>query len=310
MLTSVIIPFYNAEKYIGETLDSVLNQSYPKLEIICVNNNSTDKSLEILTSYEKKHENIFVYHEKKKGASHARNKGLQYAKGEFIQFLDADDIILPEKIERQIAHAIANDLDVVVSDRTVMNESMTESVSKINFSEICSNLLPTAIHKIITSGNPIYHIETVKKVGGYTAHLPAAQDWDFHIKLIKANAEFGYLEGDFFHSRSVSNSLSSNWFTPSKCLTELIELNKHYFKENKVESNFDAFRKIVHVYLFTAIHCKDEATLDFCKRELKFWKNKHFKFHQTISGLNSLTCRFLGVNTLIALRRLISKQSN
>lgn len=308
MLVSVIIPCYNAEKYISETLDSILNQTHKQLEVICVNNNSTDKTVEILTSYQTEHSHIHVYHEKKKGASHARNKGLEHAKGEFVQFLDSDDIILPEKIEKQVAYAVTNKLDVVVSDRSVMDESMSEVISTIEFPEISTRLLPIAIAEIITSGNPLYNTEAIRKIGGYTADLPIAQDWDFHIQLIKANAQFGYLKGDFFHSRTVENSLSSNWFKPSKRLTELIVLNKDYFKEQKVEADFEAFKKITHVYLFTAFHCEDQETLEFCKKELEFWKNDYFKFHQTITGLNKWVCRFFGINTLIAFGRMKHKQ--
>ncbi len=99
-LVSIIIPLYNAENFISETIESVLNQSYTAIEIIIVDDGSTDLSFRVA----KKFENEFttVISQPNKGASAARNRGLRLAKGEFIQFLDADDILHPNKIEHQI----------------------------------------------------------------------------------------------------------------------------------------------------------------------------------------------------------------
>ena len=102
-LVSVIIPAYNVEAYIAPCLGSVLAQSYPKLEIICVDNNSTDNTLQKLEALREKHPEIILLTEEKQGAPAARNAGLHIAKGEWIQFLDADDILLPGKISRQVS---------------------------------------------------------------------------------------------------------------------------------------------------------------------------------------------------------------
>lgn len=99
-LVSVIIPVYNAEKYIDETILSAINQTWQPIEIIIVDDGSTDQSL----SNALKHQlpNVKVFHQENRGASAARNKGLLEAKGDYIQFLDADDLLSPGKIEAQI----------------------------------------------------------------------------------------------------------------------------------------------------------------------------------------------------------------
>lgn len=90
-LVSIVIPIYNAQKYLEECLASVLKQSYSNLEIICVNDGSTDKSDEILGAVR---DNRVIYvRQDNKGVSSARNHGLQMAKGEWILFLDADDVL-------------------------------------------------------------------------------------------------------------------------------------------------------------------------------------------------------------------------
>lgn len=100
---SVIIPVYNAEKFIEETIQSVLNQTYEDIEIILVDDCSKDNSREIIKEYAKKYKNIIYYlQEKNFGAAVARNKGLDLAKGRYIAFLDSDDLWYSEKIEKQI----------------------------------------------------------------------------------------------------------------------------------------------------------------------------------------------------------------
>ena len=98
-LVSIIIPCYNAEKWLTEAIDSCLNQTYSNIEVIVVDDGSTDGSLDIIKSYGNK---IIWETGKNKGGNHARNRGFVLSKGAYIQFLDADDYILPEKIARQV----------------------------------------------------------------------------------------------------------------------------------------------------------------------------------------------------------------
>lgn len=100
-LVSIIIPLYNAENYIAETLRSVLNQTWKNKEIIVVNDGSTDNSLAIVVSFDS--EEIRVINQKNQGASAAKQTGLEHAKGDYIQYLDADDLLSPNKIEAQMA---------------------------------------------------------------------------------------------------------------------------------------------------------------------------------------------------------------
>jgi len=92
-LLSVIIPVYNVEPYLEQCLDSVINQTYKNLEIICINDGSTDNSLKILEKYQKKDSRIKLINQKNKGLSGARNAGLDVAKGEYIAFVDSDDYL-------------------------------------------------------------------------------------------------------------------------------------------------------------------------------------------------------------------------
>ena len=120
--TSVIIPVYNTEKYLCECLESVLNQSQKELEIIAVDDGSTDCSLDILHRYKKLYSNIQVYSQENKRQGVARNNGLQHAKGEYIYFLDSDDTIDPETLEDCYKYAKEKNLDIVLFDSKVIIE--------------------------------------------------------------------------------------------------------------------------------------------------------------------------------------------
>ncbi|MBI2870415.1 MAG: glycosyltransferase [Candidatus Omnitrophica bacterium] len=98
-LVSVVIPAYNAARYVKEAIDSVLAQTYPSIEIVVVNDGSTDNTLDILATYG---DRIQVVTQKNGGPSVARNKGIRFSRGEFIDLMDADDAWLPTKVEKQV----------------------------------------------------------------------------------------------------------------------------------------------------------------------------------------------------------------
>ena len=114
---SFIIPVYNAQAYISETIESVLRQTYINWELILVDNMSGDHSLEICRTYEEKYDNIFVYQEEEKGVSHARNCGLMYATGEYFVFVDADDLFPDENVLKRYVIAMKRtNADIVVGN--------------------------------------------------------------------------------------------------------------------------------------------------------------------------------------------------
>lgn len=99
-IVSVIIPIYNAEQFLSRCIDSVLNQSYQSLEIVLMDDGSTDNSIGICDAYEHAFSSIKVYHIPNGGASHARKKGIELCSGEYITFVDSDDIVEPEYVEK------------------------------------------------------------------------------------------------------------------------------------------------------------------------------------------------------------------
>ncbi len=132
---SIIVPVYNAEKYLGRCLDTLLNQTLTDIEIICVNDGSGDKSCDILEEYAKKDYRIKVINQENSGVAVARNNALNVAVGEFIGFVDADDWVTLNFYENLYNIAIQNDADIAVSN-VFKYSSETKIETLLNFNEV------------------------------------------------------------------------------------------------------------------------------------------------------------------------------
>lgn len=122
---SVIIPVYNVEKYLEECLDSVINQTLKDIEIICVDDGSTDTSFKILQQYKKNDNRIKVFHQKNKGAGAARNNGIRHAEGKYLAILDADDIYDVSMLEKMYCKSEELNLDInICRCRHLNNQTM------------------------------------------------------------------------------------------------------------------------------------------------------------------------------------------
>ena len=122
-LISVIIPVYNVEPYLRQCVDSVLSQTYQNIEIILVDDGSTDSSGIICDDYAHKHNNLKVIHKKNAGLSEARNSGLEVANGSYIAFIDSDDWISKDNFEKMITEINMQHSDFVFSDGVNFEDS-------------------------------------------------------------------------------------------------------------------------------------------------------------------------------------------
>ena len=162
-LVSVIIPVYNVEKYLAKCLDSVINQTYKKLEIICVNDGSTDKSADILAEYARKDERIKIITQPNAGLSAARNTGIENCSGEYIYFIDSDDYISNDAIEVLAKIMTTEDVDMAygrvqcfgdmpgqyLTDKQQYVDRYTRNIGKIETTNnLRANILSTAWNKL------------------------------------------------------------------------------------------------------------------------------------------------------------------
>ena len=133
---SVIVPEYNVEVYLAECLDSILKQTLKDLEIICINDGSTDKSPEILAEYAKKDSRIIVINQENKGPGSARNKGLEIATGEYVAFVDSDDWIDKDYYEKLYNTAVKYNAEIACSGYKRCSEDKTSVKLKFKTEKI------------------------------------------------------------------------------------------------------------------------------------------------------------------------------
>ena len=138
---SVIIPVYNKSSHLKECLDSVINQTYNNLEIIIINDHSTDDSLDIINSYNDKRIKL-INHKTNKGSAVTRNDGIKAATGRFITFLDADDYWVLDKIEKQLDFITRNNYVFIYSDYTYYRNGKTHVAKvpkELNYNKLLKN---------------------------------------------------------------------------------------------------------------------------------------------------------------------------
>jgi glycosyltransferase involved in cell wall biosynthesis len=179
---SVIIPAYNAENTILATIKSVLKQTFSDFEIIVINDGSTDKTLEIVQSIQDDRLNIFSY--ENSGASSARNRGITHATGNYISFLDADDLWTPDKLELQLAALQAHPEAAVAYSWTYVVNAQGEllrTIEHIYEGNVYGEML---LRSFLTCGsNPLIKREAIESVGEFDITLKSGDDWDYWLRL-------------------------------------------------------------------------------------------------------------------------------
>lgn len=146
---SVIVPVYNVESFIEEALDSLLNQTFiNEIEVLMIDDESKDNSRYIIEKYALDYDNFHAFHKSNGGPGVARNYGLDRAKGEFIYFMDSDDYLVPDALEKLYGYAIGNDLEVVTSNfvRFNQNKSWEHPIGEFIYSDI-GNVEHTSLYE-------------------------------------------------------------------------------------------------------------------------------------------------------------------
>ncbi len=206
---SIIIPCFNAERYIGEAITSAHGQTYPDKEIIVIDDGSTDGSPDVIRSFGT---TIRCEFGPNRGGCAARNRGIELARGEWIQFLDADDVLAPEKLERQVAAASEHPDCTVYCDYELVNADDGQWVE--THSADCRGIDPLAFvlrsMRLQTSA-PLHWKERLTAVGGFRTDLQGSQEFDLHLRLAAAGARFEHLSESLYVVRRRADSVSSNF---------------------------------------------------------------------------------------------------
>ncbi len=222
-LISVIIPIYNAEKYLKKCLDSIIESSYQDIEIICVNDGSIDSSINILMEYKSKDSRIRVINQENAGVSSARNAGLKEAIGEYIVFCDADDWVSPEMFGHLLNTRLDSDMVVCnvynVKDGAYTIQKHAYGSATINNREdvrnkiIQSLLTPNDAFATLLQGvwNKLYRSSIIKKQNlHFEESISYAEDWLFNIAYFRNADTVCFIEEAlYYHRIGLNMSLSS-----------------------------------------------------------------------------------------------------
>lgn len=227
-VVSVVIPCYNAECWVGEAIDSCLGQTYQRVEILAVDDGSTDGSADILRLYG---ERIHLVCGPNRGGNHARNQGFALSQGKYIQFLDADDYLLPEKIERQVAFLEESGAAAVYGDwrHRFHDANGSSHLGEVQIPGQQADLLESLLTGWWVANNALlFRRQAVLEAGGWDETLKAAQDRDFITTVALNGADIRYQPGCYSVYRrygkvTVSTSESLRWVTNHLCVLEKAE---------------------------------------------------------------------------------------
>ena len=193
MSYSVIIPCFNAQDYIDQALNSVLNQTVSAKEIILVDNNSTDNTLNKINDYASNYSNVKCIVETNKGASFARNAGLKIASGDYIQFLDVDDYLSNDKVKLQLEYIkhSGNDIDILFDNYVVEWGEQKRKVFNNEMSDLWLGFLKGRLG--FTSSN-LWRREALLKIGGFDVSLKTSEEYQLIFEILKNNGSYLMVE--------------------------------------------------------------------------------------------------------------------
>lgn len=288
---SVILPIYNQEKYLKKALDSLLNQTLEETEFICVNDGSTDNSLEILKQYSQKDKRVKILNQNNQGSGAARNSGLKIAKGEYITFLDPDDWLETRALESLYAKSKQQNCDMLVFNFNKYDESgkllgqfnlkkrlqrFYNLDEKRNFK--WQDIKPRVLGGLYpVSWNKFYKRELIEKNNLRFAKSNLAEDNVFVFGATLYSQNIGYSEDCHYnyliHEKSAIRSRSDKNF----CLFCSIDCVKKLLKklglEEELKKEFDGY-----IIRFVSYHIKQiisvEKFKELCKKKLSPYQNQ------------------------------------
>lgn len=244
-LVSVVIPVYNRENTIKRAVDSVLCQTYSNLEVIIVDDGSTDRTVEIISEYDDERIKV-ICQSKRGGANKARNIGITNSKGEYIAFQDSDDEWLPDKLRVQIEHMEAQGYMACYSAYNYNEDGVILTVPFYysNVDKYQTNLRKTLMkHNAVSTPTLVIRREVLNLIGDeyFDECMPRWQDYDFVIRVAQC-VEIGYVSRPLVNRFKTSSSITTDRVALYKAIAYMIKkhgdfLDVRQFLETFISSN-------------------------------------------------------------------------
>jgi glycosyltransferase involved in cell wall biosynthesis len=212
MMISIIIPTFNTANYLPSAIDSVLlNIAAVEYEVLVVDDGSTDNTREIIQSYIVK-QSIRYISQENRGLAAARNTGIRAARGEYIVFLDSDDIILPEKLSIQSTYLDQHpEIDLVYSQSEWFIENDFSNTMSVNFPIYEGNVADKLFFGNFVHVNSVMvRKEKILALGLFDETLRELEDWDLWLRMVLSGSRFGFTPGVLSKVRLRRGSMTSN----------------------------------------------------------------------------------------------------
>ncbi len=274
---SVVVPVYNVEKYLNKCLDSLVNQTLQDIELILVNDGSTDGSKYILKEYESKYPEKIKYLEKENGGlSDARNFGIPYATGEYIAFLDSDDYVELDIYEKMYKKAKEQDYDMVECD--FIWEYPDKKI--IDTGLIYDNKIDMFKYARVVAWNKLIKRALLQK---YNIEYPKGlryEDVEFFYKMLPFYEKVGFVKEPLIHYIQRSSSISNVQNERNKEIFNVLEDVIEYYKEKNL---FEEYKEVIEYTYARILLCS--SLLRIVKIKDKTIRNKLIE--ETWNNLNT-----------------------
>jgi glycosyltransferase involved in cell wall biosynthesis len=301
---SVIIPSYNSIKYLPETLNTVLKQTFTDFEVLIINDGSTDNILDWATTIKDKR--VKVITKKNEGLAEARNTGIALAKGEYLAFLDADDLWGETKLEKQVNY-LNNHSEVGLVDTWV---ALTDENGKPTGTIIKTNAEGNVIKRILESptivcgSSPLVRNICFDKAGLFDKKLSGSADWDMWIRIANYFM-FGLIKEPLTYYRQHYNSMSQN---RQKMLTDNVVVIEKAFANVSPELNYIKTRSYGRVHLYLAWRALDQKNyqevISFRKTALSYYPRLRFSKNYINQTIGLIIMEWFGTEAIDSFRNI------
>lgn len=281
---SVVIPTYNCARYLPEAIDSALGQSYQALEVVVVDDGSTDETTSVLQHYRRQGERVRSVHQPNQGVAAARNHGIELAQGEWIAFLDADDFFLPGKLEAQLAIAEAQPqlgmihsgwYRVSAEGEVLMAVEPWRQIAKLDLESWLrwKPVLPSAM---------LFRREWLVQAGGFDPRFPPAEDTELVLRLSRMGCQADWLPQITVGYRQHENSAMHKGLPQAKSLAAVID---HFFAQPDLPESIrwlePSIRYNTLIWIAWYLHHTGHPTemVEFLERSLKY------SFHTSLEAV-------------------------
>lgn len=240
-LISIIIPVYNVDYFLPKCIDSILAQSYDDLEVLLINDGSTDKSPQICEKYAEQNEKVRVFHKENGGVSSARNLGLKVAKGNYIGFIDADDWIEPNMYEKMLSHLLETNSQMCTCAKYIRNGNIL-STSNITakYIERVDSIKAILDYNFPSSlSTSLYKKELLQDMYLNEA-IHHSEDFEFQFRVLNRVERVAICKTPFYNYRNRDGSANNSGFNPKvlTCLDILPIVKTHIEKEDSIDNKY------------------------------------------------------------------------